>query len=78
MSASGSGRVDGGSRKPAYKDQRLGAAVDVVRRARRTDGRWPTYAGYPGGTWFQMEEPGPSRWNTVRVLRVLNWWEAAG
>jgi hypothetical protein len=25
-----------------------------------------------------MEEPGTSRWNTVRALRVLNWWEAAG
>jgi hypothetical protein len=25
-----------------------------------------------------MEEPGPSRWNTVRVLRLLDWWGAAG
>lgn len=57
------------------QDQRLGDAIAVVRHARRTDGRWPTYAGYAGRTWFRMEEPGASRWNTMRVLRVLNWWE---
>ena len=62
----------------AEGDQRLDDAIAVVRRARRTDGRWPTYAGYPGRTWFRLEEPGASRWNTVRVLRVLNWWEAVG
>ena len=57
------------------RDERLGDAVDVVRRARRRDGRWPTYAPYPGRQWFQLETPGPSRWNTCRVLRVLRWWE---
>ena len=62
----------------ADQDERLGDAVAVVRRARRADGRWPTYAGYPGRTWFRMEEPGSSRWNTVRVLRILDWWDAAG
>ena len=61
----------------ADQDERLGDAVAVVRRARRADGRWPTYAGYAGRTWFRMEEPGPSRWNTARVLRVLDWWDAA-
>jgi hypothetical protein len=61
----------------ADRDQRLSDALDVVVRARRADGRWPTYAAYPGRTWFQMEERGPSRWNTLRVLRVLNWWDAA-
>ena len=62
----------------ANRDERLGDAIAVVRRARRADGRWSTYAGYPGRTWFRMEEPGPSRWNTVRVLRVLDWWSATG
>lgn len=62
----------------ADRDQRLGDAVGVLLRARRVDGRWPTYAAYPGRTWFQMEEPGSSRWNTVRVLRVLGWWERPG
>jgi hypothetical protein len=59
------------------RDQCLSDAIDIVLRARRADGRWPTYAAYPGRTWFQMEERGPSRWNTLRVLRVLNWWDAA-
>ena len=59
----------------APRDERLGDAVDVVRQARRKDGRWPTYAPYPGRQWFQLEPPGPSRWNTSRVLRVLQWWE---
>ena len=62
----------------AHPDERLRDAIAVVRQARRADGRWPTYAGYPGRTWFRMEEPGPSRWNTLRVLRVLNWWSATG
>jgi hypothetical protein len=56
------------------RDERLGDAVDVVRRAGRGDGRWPTYGPYPGQQWFQLEPPGPSRWNTARVLGVLQWW----
>jgi hypothetical protein len=59
----------------AARDERLGDAVDVVRRARRRDGRWSTYSGYAGQQWFQLEPPGPSRWNTCRVLRVLQWWD---
>jgi hypothetical protein len=62
----------------ANRDQRLADAVKVVRHARRSNGRWPTYAGYPGRIWFRMEQPGPSRWNTIRALGVLRWWEAAG
>jgi hypothetical protein len=57
------------------RDERLSDAIDVVRRARRGDGRWHTYAAYPGRSWFTMEPPGPSRWNTHRALRVLQWWD---
>jgi hypothetical protein len=32
-------------------------------------------SAYPGRQWFAIEPPGPSRWNTARVLRVLRWWE---
>ena len=53
--------VDAGS----DQDQRLEDAVAVVRHARRADGRWPTYAGYPGRHWFRMEDSGASRWNTI-------------
>jgi hypothetical protein len=56
------------------RDERLGDAIDVVRKARRRDGRWPTYSAYAGRQWFPIEPPGPSRWNTARVLRVLGWW----
>ena len=59
----------------APRDERLGNAVEVVRGARRKDGRWSTYSAYPGRQWFQLEEPGPSRWNTCRALLVLNWWD---
>lgn len=59
----------------APRDERLGDAVDVLVRARRRDGRWPTYAPYPGRQWFRLEPPGASRWNTCRALRVLQWWE---
>lgn len=63
--------ADGGA---AERDERLRDAIDVVRAARRKDGRWPTYSPYPGRQWFPLEPPGPSRWNTCRVLRVLKWW----
>ena len=46
-----------------------------LRRARRSDGAWPVYRGYSGRTWFVMEPAGPSRWNTLRALRVLRWWD---
>jgi hypothetical protein len=59
----------------AGRDERLGTAIDVVRSARRKDGRWSTYSAHPGRQWFQLEPPGPSRWNTARALRVLRWWE---
>ena len=58
----------------AAPDERLTSAVEVIRRARRRDGRWPVHRGYPGKIWFRMEPPGPSRWTTLRALRVLRWW----
>jgi len=59
----------------APRDERLGDAVEVIRRAQRKDGTWPGYTAYAGRTWFRMEPAGPSRWNTLRALRVLRWWE---
>ena len=56
----------------------LSDAVELVRWARRKDGRWSTYAQYPGLQWFKLEPSGPSRWNTSRALRVLEWWESSG
>jgi hypothetical protein len=62
------------ARCDAPLDERLRDAVEVVRGARRNDGRWPTYSPYPGRQWFELEPPGASRWNTCRALLVLHWW----
>jgi hypothetical protein len=53
-------------------DPRMQAALDVLLKKRRKDGTWPLQARHPGQTHFEMETPGkPSRWNTLRALRVL-------
>src|SRR2546426_2309467 len=57
-------------------DQRLAEAIEIVRSSQREDGRWPLHNCYRGRTYFQMERVGaPSRWNTLRALRVLKWWD---
>jgi hypothetical protein len=59
------------------RDPRLGEAIAAVESRRQEDGRWLLPAGYPGVAHFPMECPGaPSRWNTMRALRVLQWWHA--
>ena len=58
----------------AAPDARLASAVQVIRRAQRKDGTWPRHRAYPGRTWLRMESAGPSRWATLRALRVLRWW----
>jgi hypothetical protein len=57
-------------------DDRAGDAVGLVAAARRRDGRWPKGPQYSGQTFFPLE-PGRAggRWNTLRALRVLRWWE---
>ena len=60
----------------APRDERLTDAIDVVQSHRDADGRWPLQNRYPGTTYFELERVGaPSRWNTLRALRVLKWWE---
>lgn len=58
----------------AKPDPRLGNAVRVLLDARRNDATWPVYRPYSGRYWFTLEPPGPSRWTTLRALRVLDWW----
>ncbi|HEX9107746.1 MAG TPA: hypothetical protein VF832_10970, partial [Longimicrobiales bacterium] len=63
----------------AARDPRLGGAIALLRQKRRADGTWPLQNRYSGRTFFEMEKPGqPSRWNTLRALRVLRWWEGSG
>ena len=56
-------------------DPRMAEAVDIVRSKRQPDGRWLLDAIHPGRVHFHVEEPEgtPSRWNTLRALRVLQW-----
>ena len=57
-------------------DARLEDPVGVVLRKRRADGRWVLQNRHPGKTFFELEQVGkPSRWNTLRALRVLAWWQ---
>ncbi|MBK8986309.1 MAG: hypothetical protein IPM39_09545 [Chloroflexi bacterium] len=56
----------------AAYDPRMQDALDVLRQKRRKDGTWSLQAKHSGQTHFDMESPGqPSRWNTLRALRVL-------
>jgi hypothetical protein len=60
----------------AARDPRLQDAIDLLLASRRADGRWPLQHRYRGKTYFELERLGaPSRWNTLRALRVLAWWE---
>jgi hypothetical protein len=59
----------------AARDKRLAEAIEIVRSARLRDGRWPLQHRWKGKTYFDLERLGtPSRWNTLRALRVLKWW----
>lgn len=56
-------------------DKRCAEAVDLVTGKRDQDGRWLLENTHQGPTHFDMEDPEgfPSRWNTLRALRVLRW-----
>jgi hypothetical protein len=62
-------------------DERVAEAVGVVEERRHQNGRWPLNLLHPDRTRipFDMEaEVGKaSRWNTLRALRVLDWYEKA-
>jgi hypothetical protein len=59
----------------AARDPRLAEAIGLVRTSQRPDGRWSLTKRYRGKTFFELERMGfPSRWNTLRALRVLKWW----
>jgi hypothetical protein len=63
----------------ADRDQRLAEAIEIVRKGRGEDGRWSLQHSYKGKTYFELERLGaPSRWNTLRALRVMKWWEGCG
>jgi hypothetical protein len=59
------------------RDLRLAEPVELVRSKRQPDGRWLLDRVHPGRVHLRMEEGvgRPSRWNTLRALRVLRWWD---
>jgi hypothetical protein len=61
----------------AAPDPRLGEAVDHVRSRRRADGTWLLDWNLPGRVWFDVDDGAgqPSRWVTLRAMRVLSWWQ---
>ncbi len=60
----------------AERDERLGDAIGLLKKKRNTEGSWNLQNRHAGKTFFEMEEIGkPSRWNTLRGLQVLKWWQ---
>ncbi len=56
-------------------DPRLQDGIEVLVGKQDENGRWPLQQRWPGETWFEMEVVGePSRWNTLRAMRVLEGW----
>jgi hypothetical protein len=60
-------------------DGRLDEAIALVESKRDGSGRWPLENPHPGRQHFTMDdgEGKPSRWNTLRALRVLRWHQQA-
>ena len=60
-------------------DDRMAEAIELVASKRDGDGRWLLETRYPGVMPVETDEGEgrPSRWNTLRALRVLRWYERA-
>jgi len=58
-------------------DERVTEAIEIVKSRRDGNGRWPLENVHPDELFFDMgeREGEPSRWNTLRALRVLRWHE---
>jgi hypothetical protein len=63
----------------APPDPRVGEAVEHVRSRRSDDGTWPLDRDLAGRVWFPLDdgEGEPSRWVTLRAMRVLRWYDDA-
>lgn len=65
-------------RAGATPDARVAEAIALVESKRDSDGRWLLEHQHPGTMPIELDEAEgrPSRWNTLRALRVLNWYAA--
>ncbi|HAB50873.1 MAG TPA: hypothetical protein DCE80_01615, partial [Ignavibacteriales bacterium] len=60
----------------ASKDNRINEAIELVIKRKGEDGKWQLQNRHAGRYFFEMEIVGESsRWNTLRALRILKWWE---
>ena len=59
-------------------DERVAEAIELVASKRDGNGQWPLEQRYPGAMPVEVGEGEgqPSRWNTLRALRVLDWYSA--
>jgi hypothetical protein len=59
-------------------DERVAEAIELVASKRDGDGRWLLETRYPGVMPVEIDEGEgrPSRWITLRALRVLDWYSA--
>ncbi len=57
-------------------DERMAEAIELVTAKRDRDGRWPLETRHSGVMPVEIDEGEgrPSRWNTLRALRVLKWY----
>jgi hypothetical protein len=58
-------------------DPRVDDTIDLLRSKQQSDGTWLLENTHPGAVHFALEDGDgrPSRWNTLRALRVLRWYE---
>ncbi len=58
-------------------DPRLGQAIDNLRTKQTPGGMWVLDRTPRGRVWFDIDDGvgQPSRWLTLRALRVLRWWD---
>jgi hypothetical protein len=61
-------------------DPRVGEAIELLRSKRQPGGRWLLENTHRGAVHFLLEagDGQPSRWNTLRALRVIAWYERSG
>jgi hypothetical protein len=60
----------------AKHDKRMIDAMNHLMKKQTAEGFWKREIKYPAKTFFEMEKVGKdSRWNTLRALRILKWWE---
>ncbi|MDL9980410.1 hypothetical protein [Microbacterium candidum] len=65
-------------RRADLRDPRATGAIELLRSKADAEGRFPFELRHEGPVWreFDDREGAPSRWVTLRAMRVLRWWDA--